>query len=301
MNRNLPFSEWPDAEEIAAKTLDQRQQKLVSDFGRDGYVTLDLDIPDFGVIAERIIAQLKPKYNGDHRIQDAWRVSDDVRALACNHQILDTLALLYGRSAFPFQTLNFDVGTEQPTHSDSIHFHSFPHLFMAGVWVALEDTDAGNGPLHYYPGSHKLPPYTLADIGVPPDKAGSYDLYVKHYEPFIEEVVARHGFTRTHAHLRRGQALIWSANLLHGGSPIREQGRTRHSQVTHYYFDDCVYYTPLWSDAAAGKNYYRSPLHIGTGRTAPQRNCGQPFKPPLKMRTKEFLKSAVSRIYRSKR
>ena len=47
--------------------------------------------------------------------------------------------------------------------------------------------------------------------------------------------------------LKKGQCLVWSANLLHGGSPHRDKGRTRHSQVTHYYFDDCQYYSPLSS------------------------------------------------------
>ena len=32
-----------------------------------------------------------------------------------------------------------------------------PEGFMCGVWVALEDMDMENGPLVYYPGSHKLP------------------------------------------------------------------------------------------------------------------------------------------------
>ena len=30
---------------------------------------------------------------------------------------------------------------------------------MCGVWVALEDITEDNGPLHYYPGSHRLPDY----------------------------------------------------------------------------------------------------------------------------------------------
>ena len=47
--------------------------------------------------------------------------------------------------------------------------------------------------------------------------------------------------------LKKGQALIWASNLLHGGSAHRDKGRTRHSQVTHYYFEGCQYYQPLSS------------------------------------------------------
>jgi hypothetical protein len=48
----------------------------------------------------------------------------------------------------------------------------------------------------------------------------------------------------------KGQALIWAANLLHGGSVQHDPARTRWSQVTHYYFRDCIYYTPAFSVSA---------------------------------------------------
>jgi hypothetical protein len=41
--------------------------------------------------------------------------------------------------------------------------------------------------------------------------------------------------------------VIWAANLLHGGSLQRNKQRSRHSQVTHYFFEGCKYYTPILS------------------------------------------------------
>ena len=59
----------------------------------------------------------------------------------------------------------------------------------------------------------------------------------------IARVIEDHNLRPLEAHLKRGQALIRSANILHGGSPIQE-GRSRHSHgVTH--FDGCSYHTPL--------------------------------------------------------
>ena len=51
------------------------------------------------------------------RVQDAWAYHEDVRAIAANHAVLDLLQKLYGRRPFPFQTLNFPVGTQQHLHS----------------------------------------------------------------------------------------------------------------------------------------------------------------------------------------
>jgi hypothetical protein len=276
--------------------LSNLERDLVLHFSEKGYVIIDLEIERFDEIASQIIGEIAPLYRAGHRVQDAWRMSDRVRSIACNRQIVDTLGLLYGRTAFPFQTLNFDIGTQQKTHSDTIHFHSFPERFMAGVWVALEDTDENNGPLNYYPGSHKLPIATLSDVGVRGSSwSGSYEKYTSHYEPYIAEVVERHGLKREEAYLRRGQALIWSANLLHGGSPIRQEGRTRHSQVTHYYFENCIYYTPLWSDLAIGKIYYRYPFNVATNEPVPSSYCDDEFRPPLAVRAKEWVKKVSRR------
>ena len=47
--------------------------------------------------------------------------------------------------------------------------------------------------------------------------------------------------------LEPGQALIWAANLFHGGSPIVDTTRTRLSQVTHYYFEGCFFRSQIVS------------------------------------------------------
>jgi ectoine hydroxylase-related dioxygenase (phytanoyl-CoA dioxygenase family) len=156
--------------------------------------------------------------------------------------VLALLRDLYGREPLPFQTLNFRVGTEQAAHSDTLHFNSKPPGFMCGVWVALEDIDEDNGPLVYYPGSQKLPEVTMQDVGVP----ATSEAYLE-YEAYIQRLIEREGLEPSSGHLRKGQALVWASNLLHGGAKQRDPQRTRLSQVTHYYFDGCQYYTPMHS------------------------------------------------------
>lgn len=41
-------------------------------------------------------------------------------------------------------------------------------------------------------------------------------------------------------HARKGDVFVWNAQLLHGGSPIADRGRTRRSVVFHYFSEsDC--------------------------------------------------------------
>lgn len=188
------------------------------------------------------------------RIQDGWISEPAIGRLAVHAPILDLLTKLYGRRAFPFQTLNFEVGTQQSPHSDTFHFNSTPERFMCGVWVALEDISPEAGPLIYYPGSHKLPILERQALGGAQQYAD--------YEQHIQRLIAAHDLKPELGVLKRGQALIWSANLIHGGSRRTDPGRTRRSQVTHYYFEDCAYHTPLDFDLDQGTHFVRQPFDL---------------------------------------
>jgi ectoine hydroxylase-related dioxygenase (phytanoyl-CoA dioxygenase family) len=130
-----------------------------------------------------------------------------------------------------------------------------PAGYMCGVWVALEDIDMDNGPLIYYPGSHKLPELTMQDIGAKPEQ----DEYPK-YEQHIGELIEREGLEIAYATISKGQALVWASNLLHGGAPQRDRSRTRLSLVTHYVFEGCKYYTPMLTDES--NVFWRDPAWV---------------------------------------
>lgn len=207
------------------------------------------------------------------RLLDAWRSDANVRRIASNQSIINLLSKLYGAQAWPFQTLNFPVGTQQALHSDAVHFNSVPERFMCGVWVALEDVTVDNGPLFYYPGSHRLPIYTNEHIGrcvstlpVRPDQTM--------YEPVWKALVDAHGIKPKRFLAKKGQAIIWAANLLHGGSPHLDRQASRWSQVTHYFFEDCAWYSPLFSDPFYGQIYFRKLINIQNGHFMPNRYAG---------------------------
>jgi hypothetical protein len=228
----------------------------VRQFAEEGWLVFDTGAPDALLDGIREdLAGLYPDppspdgFQGATRVQDAWKSCRRVQRLATWPAVLAQLRQLYGREPLPFQTLNFPVGTEQPAHSDTVHFNSAPPGFMCGVWVALEDVHPDSGPLAIYPGSHRLPEFSLADSGVVAEAEEPLDEYqARHYptfEAFMRRLIEQEGLQPITVPLGKGQALVWAANLLHGGSARNDPRLTRHSQVTHYFFNGCRYYTPV--------------------------------------------------------
>ncbi|MDX3901024.1 MAG: phytanoyl-CoA dioxygenase family protein [Sphingobium sp.] len=298
----LPLIESPLFSALKADWgLSAEEERIADDLHGKGYAVLDFPDLEIEERIERIKVHLGPHYGidfaspdsdktiGERRVQDAWQFDEDVRAIAANQTVLDLLSKLYGRKAFPFQTLNFPVGTQQAGHSDSVHFSSLPERFMCGVWLAMEDVGPDAGPLFYYPGSHKWPIMTNGLIGrrgYGSDLASAQDPY----GPAWQALRDVHGAQPETFLARKGQALIWCANLLHGGSHQNDRRLTRWSQVTHYYFDDCIYYTPAFSDEATGQLALRDIVAISDGQKRPnlyhgqemertQNNAQQTFKP----------------------
>ncbi len=252
---DTPWVESPFFErELAARavSLTEAQLSAARALHETGYVALRGVVPT--ELCDRIVADTTPMLHEEvalqqRRVQDAWRRgAESVRTLASLPQIVGLLSALYERDPIPFQTLNFEYGTQQRAHADSIHFSSIPARFMCGVWVALEDVDAANGPLFYYPGSHRLAELTMYDLGQTYD-----DVHYEKYEDFQEALMSEVGLEPVEFHANKGDALIWSSNIVHGGQPITEEGRTRRSQVTHYFFRNCIYYTPVFSNIPVGE------------------------------------------------
>lgn len=271
--------------------LSAEEERIGRDLFTNGYAVFDFPDPELEERIDRIKAALGPRYGvefddpeadktcGERRIQDAWHFDADVHAIASNPAVKSLLGKLYGREAFPFQTLNFPVGTQQEAHSDMVHFSSQPEKFMCGVWLAMEDISADAGPLFYYSGSHRWPVMSNGVIG----RKGFGRPLNSAQDPFAEAwsaLVEAQGAEREVFLARKGQALIWCANLLHGGSAQIDPRLTRWSQVTHYYFDDCLYYTPAFSDEALGALDLRRITAIDDGRARPNLHLGEPIAPP---------------------
>ena len=154
----------------------------------------------------------------------------------------------------PFSTINFIAGTEQPFHSDYIHFSSIPHKYLAGAWVALEDTNKNNGPLTVIPKSHNFPIVDYQDLNQKvPSNIVELEKCYRVYEKYVKNLIKAKKIQPKQLHLKKGQVILWAANLLHGGIKMKKNKLTRKSQVIHYHFDNSeMYYNPGFSDAKKG-------------------------------------------------
>jgi len=278
---NVPWVESPFFEKIfTLENFPIETINIAKSLYENGYAVLDFPETELDQIIGDVFMDLDGRYNWDSqknninpRIQDAWEVSSAVKKIATNQAIMQLLESLYGRKPVPFQTLNFPVGTEQTVHTDCVHFHSIPERYMCGVWLALEDIDENNGPLFYIPKSHKLPIYINEHTRQIPDFSNPYKNY-SDYDILWNQLIEAHHLQKEYFFPKKGQAIIWSANLLHGGAPHHDKTRTRHSQVTHYFFEDCVYYTPLSSLESLGIMDQREIKDIGTGKIIPNSTNG---------------------------
>ncbi|MFT4539426.1 MAG: hypothetical protein ACI841_004024 [Planctomycetota bacterium] len=288
----LPWIQSPFFEELLqAQDLTDEDRVLARSFHEDGYVVLE------DCIDPELIDSIVGKYDwlfdpntefeapewayalrdeDRTRKQDAWCVCDPVKQLATHPRIMSLLEMLYGRPAIPFQTLNFIRGTEQSLHSDAFHFSSLPARFMCGVWVALEDITLANGPLRYARGSHLLPDVQLADLGLWAESSENglgrnYEVF----EAYVSAMLDKHQLPLETLTCKKGTVLVWSSHLLHGGTPIVDPKTTRLSQVTHYYFDGCLYYTPAHSDTPLGELFLRKVRDVRTGELVPHNLNGR--------------------------
>ena len=273
-----PLIDRSDLQDLLASSQFGRWSAEATALHEQGFCVLNLEEPAFLDSIHTVINELEPLLaeqlsqwesgeGGPPRLQDGWQHHPAIRRLALEPMILDLLRQLYGREPFAFQTLNFAVGSEQPYHSDAIHFHSYPLGFMCGVWIALQDVQEDSGPLIYYPRSHRLPYLSAESMGLDPEQVAAEPHPQRFFQEHWHAAVRRRGYQRKRFLPKQCEVLIWHANLLHGGEPVSARTARRWSQVTHYFFSDCLYTTPLRSFGHAdGGPFLRNPFDIATGQ-----------------------------------
>lgn len=168
---------------------------------------------------------------GEAKLLDMHAVSDAVQRAIFAPAIADFMTAVALRPMIAFQTLTFQYGSQQGIHQDTAFVRTnSPMEFMAS-WIALEDIQPDTGELEYYPRSHRLPEILYRDGSKWPAPG---ETVIDGYSDHIHTVAKEQGLTLQRFLPKKGDVLIWSADLAHGGSPITQPGQTRWSLVTHY-------------------------------------------------------------------
>lgn len=239
-----------------------------SQFERDGYLIIDLlDSEQVDLINDEIEEAQKKEdfnikknpsiyhYNDSPRFIEAWKWSENIKNVCLDERLERILFSVWGAVPIPFSTINFLKGSEQPLHSDAFHFGSEPDGGLAGVWIALEDIKPGSGELVIVPGSHKYPYVDCGDLGLNfPKSKNELKENNTAYENYVANLILSKKSEKKNIIIKKGQALIWAANLLHGSSAILDKALTRKSMVIHFHFEGCEYFfNPNFSNRKEGK------------------------------------------------
>lgn len=165
-----------------------------------------------------------------YKINDLYLDISMIRDMVLDPRLCEVLETLFYGTPLVCNTLNFEYGSQQPDHIDTLYMPSRKAGGMVASWIALDPVTSSNGPLRYWPGSHRIPPYRFshgATNAVAEEMPG--------FEAFIDREVARRGLSPVSLAAEPGDVVVWHSQLLHGGCPIDDPEQTRRSLVTHYF------------------------------------------------------------------
>lgn len=247
-----PWLDLPDAKNAIPLNPDFEKfpvdiKNQVLNWPEKGYLVLERFFSENEVDAvntemERLLRDKLVEVVYKVKVMFAFRQSEAIRKMTFDSRLGGVMNFLLGAKMIPFQTINFLRGTQQKAHSDYIHMATYPAGYLSAAWIALEDINENNGPLFYYPGSHKMP-YLLNDNF---DHGGSALTIGKKayesYEKTLDEALSQSGLKTEVIYPKKGDVFVWHGNLVHGGMPILNPALTRKSMVIHYFGQDTIKY-----------------------------------------------------------
>lgn len=243
------------ARRLRAGELTQLQADRCRSFSRDGLVILESAFDH--ALADRIRSDIEtifaetegePMDLRKQRFENTFFRSEATKRGMLAPEVLETLDLLLGERALPYQSLTWPTSSQIGPHSDSILMTSHPRNGLIAIWCALEDITPECGPVYGIPGSHRWPYLSAAEVGIPrdADEAECTRVYDGHYYGRMARHVAESAIEPYTFLAKKGDVLVWHSNLVHGAHTIDDAGATRMCLIVHYYGEACDPYSDLF-------------------------------------------------------
>lgn len=173
-----------------------------------------------------------------YRVVNLHLAVDALADAFADNQALAVADRFFGEAATLYTSLYYERGSEQALHRDTPYFCTRPADRYLGVWLALDDVDADNGPLRVMPRSHLLPDIDVRALAreLFPDPANipriSEEGWLA-YQNAVQRQCDERAMQAEEVHVRRGDVIIWHPSMFHGGAPHHLSARPRRSLVMH--------------------------------------------------------------------
>jgi len=168
-----------------------------------------------------------------YKLNDLYLSQQEIRELVVGERLAPILRDLLDGFPMVCNSLNFEFGSQQDYHFDTFYMPSPTPNKMVASWIALENATKENGPLSYYPGSHKIPPYLFSN-----GTTHAIPSEMDQFKDYINAEIEQRSLKPETLLADKGDVLIWHSQLFHGGSPIIDKSKTRKSLVTHYFTNE---------------------------------------------------------------
>lgn len=246
LTEQQPAETFTPVETLASKSQADHMTPLQRQFLEEGV----LHLPNFlspAVMQDylRVRNELPMERSARDNFWGGWSfptpymICDELKQLGLNKALMSTLQHVIGYEMGLHLCLTGWVSTERDFHQDT--YLNPPNLWShyAAVWIALEDIHPDSGPFQYVPGSHTwatLRQQKLFSYLTTEQKSSPHwpTFTQKEVARVCEEEIARRGAAVKTYLPKKGDVLIWHANLVHRGSEPKNRDLLRKSLICHY-------------------------------------------------------------------
>ncbi|MDQ8182596.1 phytanoyl-CoA dioxygenase family protein [Pelagicoccus sp. SDUM812005] len=166
-----------------------------------------------------------------HKLNNLYIDFEWCRDMCLSPVIVKALKKLMSRDPMIINSLIFEKGSQQPDHFDTYSMPPPEGGNLVVTSICLEDIHPDAGAVHFYPGSHKIPPYIFSDGGVRMTDSSESTAA----EEYTRAELKKRNIEKVPFIGKKGDVLFWHAQLYHGGGKIANHDLTRKSLVTHYW------------------------------------------------------------------